>query len=87
MFFKKIFLLLSLLLMVYDALGRKVQTLVDKRYGPGSYHEGVEAKGLEPGLYFTVCRLAVVRPSGKCLFFNSIPYQVHHRLVIDVRVS
>jgi hypothetical protein len=39
------------LLEVYDALGRKVQTLVDKRYGPGSYHEGVEAKGLEPGLY------------------------------------
>jgi hypothetical protein len=39
------------LLEVYDALGRKVQTLVDKRYGPGSHHEGVEAKGLEPGLY------------------------------------
>jgi hypothetical protein len=51
MFFKKIFLLLSLLLEVYDALGRKVQTLADKRYGPGSHHEGVEAKGLEPGLY------------------------------------
>jgi beta-glucanase (GH16 family) len=39
------------LLEVYDALGRKVQTLADKRYGPGSHQVGVEAKGLEPGLY------------------------------------
>ncbi len=39
------------LLEVYDALGRKVKTLADKPYGPGSHHEGVEAKGLEPGLY------------------------------------
>ena len=39
------------LLEVYDALGRKVQTLADKRFGPGSHQVGVEAKGLEPGLY------------------------------------
>ena len=39
------------LLEVYDALGRKVQTLTDKLYGPGSHRVGVEAKGLEPGLY------------------------------------
>ncbi|RLD70683.1 MAG: hypothetical protein DRI98_07290, partial [Bacteroidetes bacterium] len=39
------------LLEVYDALGRKVQTLADKLYGPGSHEVGVEAKGLEPGLY------------------------------------
>ena len=31
------------LLEVYDALGRKVQTLADKRYGPGSHLVGVEA--------------------------------------------
>ncbi len=39
------------LLEVYDALGRKVKTLADKPYGPGSHQVGVEAKGLEPGLY------------------------------------
>ena len=39
------------LLEVYDALGRKVQTLADKLYGPGSHAVGVEAKQLEPGLY------------------------------------
>ena len=36
---------------VYDTLGRKVQTLADKAYGPGSHTVGVEAKQLEPGLY------------------------------------
>jgi len=36
---------------VYDSLGRKVQTLADEAYGPGSHTVGVEAKGLEPGLY------------------------------------
>ena len=39
------------LLEVYDALGRKVQTLADKIYGHGSHTVGVEAKQLEPGLY------------------------------------
>jgi len=39
------------LLEVYDALGRRVQTLADKRYGPGSHQVGVEVLGLEPGLY------------------------------------
>jgi beta-glucanase (GH16 family) len=36
---------------VYDSLGRKVQTLADEAYGPGSHTVGVEAKQLEPGLY------------------------------------
>ena len=36
---------------VYDSLGRKVQTLADKAYGPGSHTLGVAAKQLEPGLY------------------------------------
>ena len=40
-----------ILLEVYDSLGRKVQTLADKAYGPGSHSVGVEAKQLEPGLY------------------------------------
>ena len=39
------------LLEVYDALGRKVRTLADKRYEPGSHQVGVESLGLEPGLY------------------------------------
>jgi beta-glucanase (GH16 family) len=40
-----------ILLEVYDSLGRKVQTLTDKIYGPGSHSVGVEAKQLESGLY------------------------------------
>jgi len=40
-----------ILLEVYDSLGRKVQTLADKLYGPGSHTVGVDAKQLEPGLY------------------------------------
>jgi len=40
-----------IVLEVYDSLGRKVQTLADKAYGPGSHTVGVEAKQLEPGLY------------------------------------
>jgi beta-glucanase (GH16 family) len=39
------------LLEVYDSLGRKVRTLADKWYGPGSHQVGIEAHGLEPGLY------------------------------------
>ncbi len=39
------------LLEVYDAMGRKVQTLADTHYGAGSHHVGVEAGQLEPGLY------------------------------------
>jgi len=39
------------LLEIYDALGRKVQTLADQLYGPGSHQVGVEAGRLEPGLY------------------------------------
>ena len=39
------------LLEVYDATGRKVRTLVNSSYGPGSHTVGVEAKELEPGLY------------------------------------
>ena len=34
-----------------------------------------------------VCRLEAVRPSGRCLFSDGFPYQVHHRLVIDTAVS
>ena len=39
------------LLEVYDATGRKVRTLANSSYGPGSHTIGVEAKELEPGLY------------------------------------
>jgi beta-glucanase (GH16 family) len=39
------------LLEVYDTLGRRVQTLANKLYGPGSHQVGVEANTLEPGLY------------------------------------
>jgi hypothetical protein len=39
------------LLEVYDIMGRKVQTLADKSFGPGSHRVGVEADQLEPGLY------------------------------------
>jgi len=34
-----------------------------------------------------VCRLEAVPPSGRCLFSDGFPYQVHHRLVIDTAVS
>lgn len=39
------------LLEVYNTMGRKVQTLTDRLYGPGSHRVGVEASQLEPGLY------------------------------------
>jgi hypothetical protein len=39
------------LLEVFDATGRKVQTLANGIYGPGSHTVGVEAKQLESGLY------------------------------------
>ncbi|MDF1574777.1 MAG: family 16 glycosylhydrolase [Bacteroidales bacterium] len=39
------------LLEVFDLTGRKVQTLANERYGPGSHTVGVEARILEPGLY------------------------------------
>lgn len=39
------------LMEVYDAMGRKVQTLADQVYGPGSHRVGVEADQLVPGLY------------------------------------
>jgi len=39
------------LLEVYDMMGRKVQTLADGLYMPGSHTLGVEAKELEPGQY------------------------------------
>jgi beta-glucanase (GH16 family) len=39
------------LLEVYDSLGRKVQTLADRHYGPGEHQVGIEAKMLEPGIY------------------------------------
>ncbi len=39
------------LLEVYDVMGRKVQTLTDRLYGPGSHHVGIDADQLEPGHY------------------------------------
>jgi len=39
------------LLEVYDVTGRKVRTLANNSYGPGSHTVGVETKELEPGLY------------------------------------
>lgn len=39
------------LLEVFDVTGRKVRTLANSLYGPGSHTVGVEAKELEPGLY------------------------------------
>jgi beta-glucanase (GH16 family) len=41
----------EVLLEVYDSTGRKVRTLADRRYGPGSHKVTVEAKELEPGIY------------------------------------
>jgi len=39
------------LLEVYDVTGRKVRTLANSSYGPGSHTVGMEAQELEPGLY------------------------------------
>jgi len=39
------------LLELFDTTGRKVQTLANSTFGPGSHTVGVEAKQLEPGLY------------------------------------
>lgn len=39
------------LMELFDATGRKVQTLTDRSFGPGSHRVGVDAKLLEPGIY------------------------------------
>ncbi len=39
------------LLEVFDATGRKVRTLANSTFGPGSHHVGVDARELEPGIY------------------------------------
>jgi len=39
-------------LIIYDALGRKVKTLVDRRQNPGRYQVNFNAAGLASGVYF-----------------------------------
>ncbi|MEA3462883.1 MAG: family 16 glycosylhydrolase [Bacteroidota bacterium] len=41
----------EVLLEVYDSTGRKVRTLADKSFGPGTHKVAVEARDLEPGIY------------------------------------
>lgn len=41
----------QVLLELYDSLGRKVQTLANRPYGPGKHTVAVEARSLEPGIY------------------------------------
>jgi beta-glucanase (GH16 family) len=41
----------EVLLEVFDSTGRKVRTLADRVFGPGSHSVAVEAKDLEPGIY------------------------------------
>jgi beta-glucanase (GH16 family) len=36
---------------LYDASGRRIRTLAEGSYGPGSHQVGVEAEDLEPGVY------------------------------------
>jgi len=36
---------------LYDTAGRRIRTLADGSYGPGSHQVGVEAEDLEPGVY------------------------------------
>ena len=41
----------GVLLELYDMMGRRVRTLADRSYGPGSHAVGVNAEQLESGLY------------------------------------
>lgn len=41
----------EVVLELYDSTGRKVRTLAERRYGPGTYTVAVDAKDLEPGIY------------------------------------
>jgi len=41
----------EVLLELYDSLGRKVKTLADRAYLPGTYTVAVEAGDLDPGIY------------------------------------
>ncbi len=47
---------LSLQLIVYDALGRKVATLVNKKQSPGNYSVKFDASKLSTGIYFYTLR-------------------------------
>jgi hypothetical protein len=42
-------------LTIFDGLGRKVQTIVDRQLGPGRYSEQWTASGFSSGVYY--CRL------------------------------
>ena len=39
------------MLELYDSLGRKVKTLTDRAYTPGTHTVAVEAGDLDPGIY------------------------------------
>ena len=43
---------------LYDNLGKKINTLIEKFYTPGDYTADIKAEGLKSGTYFVVFRVA-----------------------------
>lgn len=49
---------------MFDILGRRVSTLVDEEYMPGSYEIGFDGSGFASGVYFVRVRYNPVDGSG-----------------------
>jgi len=54
-------------MVLYDVLGRRVETVVKGVRGPGSYAVPLDARGLTPGCYFYRMNLGSTVSSGKML--------------------
>jgi hypothetical protein len=57
-------------LIVYDILGREVETLIDKELEPGKYKVNFEAKDLPSGVYFYTLRAPKLTKTNKMILIK-----------------
>jgi hypothetical protein len=57
-------------LVVYDILGREIETLIDKELEPGKYKVNFEAKDLPSGVYFYTLRAPKFTKTNKMIFIK-----------------
>ncbi len=60
----------KVVLNIYDILGCKVQTLIDKKYSPGFYQAVFDASDLASGLYLYEIKMGEFREVKKALFLK-----------------